>query len=284
MPLNSTTLRAACLLALCLAATGIVRAQTYKYIPAGTATSGNYVFGSTNARHNQTLLPPGSFSPNPTGAVTVGRLYFRIGTVGVTTRLDSIRISIAQTRQNEFDAPDDTSRTFVTGLKEVFFRPSHTLPAGTTLGAWFAFNLDSTFLYDPTMSLVVDIKFKSTTAAFSVRSLSVPGNLVRAASNNLVDSVGKIITNLIPHIGIDIPTAVEGGLDKPQILAGPNPDRGKVTWFVPAKLMGEPFSLTDATGRVMRTGIQKEEMEVTGLRPGLYHVVVRGQSLRFMVE
>jgi len=85
----------------------------------------------------------------------ITRIYYRYGSTGITQaqELTRFQISMAQTTATGY-----TNSTFFTGLTQVFYNSLYTIPAGVT-GDWFSIDLDSTYAYDSTQTLIVQLIF-----------------------------------------------------------------------------------------------------------------------------
>lgn len=125
--------------------------QVYKGL--GTSNS-TFLFGYTSyAAKSQCIFLPSDFVNLRSGNIT--RIYYRYGSTGITMaqELTRFQISMAQTTATGY-----TNSTFFTGLNQVFYDSLYTIPAGVT-GDWFSIELDSTFAYDSTQTLIVQLIF-----------------------------------------------------------------------------------------------------------------------------
>ncbi|HRH36350.1 MAG TPA: hypothetical protein PKY12_14890, partial [Catalimonadaceae bacterium] len=133
--------------------------------------SSNLLLGDPSAVHTQ-LLYDASDIGNP-GTNKIDRVYFRRAGSASTT-LTNLTIRLTQTPSTSgFGA--FASSSFFTGLTTVYFASSETIPAGTA-GSWFSFDI-STFSYDPSQRLVVDVSYSSSSNnAFSTTNSPI-GNI-----------------------------------------------------------------------------------------------------------
>ncbi|MDX5348016.1 MAG: hypothetical protein LPK19_12300, partial [Hymenobacteraceae bacterium] len=113
----------------------------------------------------------GAFSGN------VGKIFFRYNTTTGNTLTD-FTVKMGQTSNTGFSP----STTFYTGLTTVLSEPSYTIPAGNA-GDWFEIPLTTTFSYDATQTLIVELEFTaSATTGFSTRSSTKSGQKLYSSS------------------------------------------------------------------------------------------------------
>lgn len=131
---------------------GFVSAQQV-YKGLGTSNS-TFLFGYTSyAAKSQCIFLPADFTNLRSGNIT--RIYYRYGSTGNTQAQELTRFQISMTQTS---ATGYTNSTFFTGLTQVFYDSLYTIPAGVT-GDWFSIDLDSTYAYDSTQTLIVQLIF-----------------------------------------------------------------------------------------------------------------------------
>ncbi|MBS1516514.1 MAG: T9SS type A sorting domain-containing protein [Bacteroidetes bacterium] len=117
-----------------------------------TELGNNFPFNQPSGKRIQVLYRPGEFSrptPSPSGDI-VSVSFKLIVPLGPYTYSD-FTIRLGQT-----DITDFTSGIWYSGqMDTVFYRPSITLSSNSL---WMTFNLDRTFNYDSSRSLVMDIQ------------------------------------------------------------------------------------------------------------------------------
>jgi hypothetical protein len=162
------------------------------------SSNNTFLLGNTNyARHTQCLYLPSDLTNATAGMI--GRIYYRYGSTGQGTgnTLTDLRISLKQVAGTGFN-----NFHFFTGLTTVLESESYTIPPGTT-GEWFGIDLDQPFQYDPTLTLVVDIVFdSSTTVVFGTLSSPMSGRKIYSADPTSPTG-GALVTNW-QDIGFDL--------------------------------------------------------------------------------
>jgi hypothetical protein len=126
---------------------------------SGTAYNA-FPLNSTASNKVQWIFGPSLFktagatgTTSPTGAIT--KIYFRLGTtVNSSASYSNFTLSLSQ---NQGTATAFSSSTLVTGLTTVFSASSFAL-TGATATAWYGITLSTPFYYDPTQSLVFEMK------------------------------------------------------------------------------------------------------------------------------
>ena len=241
----------------------------------GTSSS-TFLLGNMNyARHTQCLYAPGDF----TGAVAgnIIRLYYRYGTSGVAdgNTLGHLSISLIQT-----SATSLTGVQFLTGLQSVLDVASFSIAPGQP-GNWFTIDLDTPFLFDPTQSLVVDIRFEtSDTPNFGTYSTSgTTGRKIMSSSTT--DLSGETWTTL-QDLGFDLDQGA--GMSQrvlTDVMLYPNPaaTSSELLWSTPLAQAGY-ITLSDLSGRTMMTspvaaGLTRTSVDLTSMAKGMYLLQLR---------
>lgn len=143
---------------------GLVQAQPAFYNSNGS-TSYNTIPLSSSTNKCQWIYGPNLFKTSgSTGTAAsagyITTVYFRLGsTVSGTASYADYTLSMAQ---NQGTATTWGSSTFATGLTTVFYKSSFTMTGATALG-WYSIELTTPFKYDPSKSLVFEIKVSSGT-------------------------------------------------------------------------------------------------------------------------
>ncbi len=160
-------------------------------------TNSSFLLGSMNyARHNQGLYLPSDFQTSAAG--NISRIYYRYGTTNVVNgnTLTQLTISMVHTQQTSF-----ANNMFITGVTPVFQRQEHTIPGGAP-DTWFAIELDEPFPYDPSLPLVVDIRFDSSAVLMTCRSVNTPGRKLQ--SGDLTSPTGSGSSQNLHDFGFDL--------------------------------------------------------------------------------
>lgn len=140
-------------------------AQTPMYAPTTLAPGGaqtipfnSYAVPSTPPpqpfRH-QTLYLPGEFGNALPTHHYINRVYIRTSTVASNVAYDNFEVSLGQNSITSFPSAWQT-------VTPVFSQLSYSPPAHV-IGGWIAIDLTTPFLYDPSLSLIIEFKFTSAT-------------------------------------------------------------------------------------------------------------------------
>ncbi|MEO5585668.1 MAG: T9SS type A sorting domain-containing protein [Flavobacteriales bacterium] len=241
----------------------------------GTSSS-TFLLGSTNyARHTQCLYAPGDFTGATSGSII--RLYYRYGTSGVANgnTLGDLSISLRQTTATAFSGVQ-----FLTGLQSVLDATSLSIAPGQS-GNWFSIELDTPFLYDPTQSLVVDIRFEnSANTAFGTYATS--GNTGRKIMSDSTASPTGETWDTLQDLGFDLDDGA--GVSQrvlTDVMLYPNPAeaRSELMWTMPLA-QGGFITLSDLSGRTMMTspvaaGLTRTSLDLTSMAKGMYLLQLR---------
>jgi hypothetical protein len=179
----------------------------YNAVP--TATANSFPLNSTTSNKVQWIYAPGVFTSDGTPGGTpltagnlITKIYIRIQSVNTTTTYQpDFSISMTQTgTSNVF-----SNATFLTGLINVFQSSAFQF-TGIATASWYGIPLTTPFLYDPTMSLIVELKTNNATAGGnSVNSITTTGlnQRVYGAYGSATGTAGAGLT----PIGFDVTTA-----------------------------------------------------------------------------
>lgn len=237
----------------------------------------------STASHSQCLYTPGDL----TGAIDGGisRIYYRYGSTGETdgNTLTNFMVRMTQTSATTFAG----GNTFFTGLDTVLTSASYAIAPGTT-GDWFVLELDSTFMYDASLTLVVDVSFTgSLITNFGTLSTNLAGR--KLYWNDLTSPTGQSVVTTWQDIGFDLApsNAVEAPATAAKGAVYPNPVRDRLR-FSDAR-PNEPFRVVAADGRVHMEGSWSANgLDLSGAAPGIYLLAFNGPSgtrqYRFVVE
>ncbi len=267
----------------------VVQAQTpdYRYSPAGGTVSDFFVLGQSQTRHNQTLYGPGLFGLMP-DTIRIRTIYLRYGqnTVGQgNTRLDSLMLRLGQTDSTRLSAngnlilfqPDSS-------LRLVRFDSSLAISEGTS-SDWMPFPLQQPFVFDSRRSLVLDIRFKSSSNAFFNTMGSIRVNeRIRIGARRFEDTVGGL-SEVAPHLGFDMMiVSNRPSVKVNQLTISPNPSTGSILIKTKEAFIGKPYRIVDALGRAVRQGVLQDRMPITGLRQGCYRLLAESASHPIVVQ
>lgn len=241
----------------------------------GTSSS-TFLLGNTSyARHTQCLYTPGDLTGAVSGSII--RLYYRYGTSGVAggNTLGEFSVSLGQTTATALSGVE-----FLTGLQSVLDVSSFSIAPGES-GNWFTIDLATPFLYDPSQSLVVDIRFE-TSANTSFGTYATSGNSGRKImSASTTDPSGETWDTL-QDLGFDLDATT--GMSQ-RVLTNamlyPNPAEASSELFWTAPLTHDGFiTLSDLSGRTMTTsqvaaGRTQASVDLSSLAKGVYLLQLR---------
>jgi len=144
------------ILFICLIFLNIFSTNAQMIYKSGGTSNSTYLFGYANVcGKSQCIYLPSDLTNTQSGSIN--RLYYKYGSTGNTSNqiLTNFEISLGQTTATGF-----SGTTFFTGLTQVFSAAAFTIPPGTT-GTWFHIDLNSTFVYDATQTLIIQLKFSA---------------------------------------------------------------------------------------------------------------------------
>ena len=181
---------------------GLVHAQPAFYNGASGTTSNSDNPLRTGSNKVQWIYAPAIFrsagttgTQAPAGLIT--RIYFRLGTtVSSTATYTDFTISLGQ---NQGTATTLTSTTFLTGLTTVFYSASFTT-TGATASSWYGITLNTPLNYDPSKSLVFELKVSGGTGN-QVAQTTSGGN--QRNFGTYAATTGSVTTGLV-DFGIDV--------------------------------------------------------------------------------
>lgn len=262
----------------------------YTYAPS-FSTSDFFVLGQAQSRHNQTLYLPGQFNLPNDSTVLIQRLYMQYGQHAAgadTNTLDSLIISLGQTDSlhmlnngNFYYFYPDIE------LVEVLSRAKFRIADGA-FGTWFSLPMNGNFIYDPKRSLILDIKFKSSTNAFFFTQGAIrPNEHVRISSRSLTDSAGGL-SEVIPFLGFDLAlVANRPRMENSALSVYPNPASDRIVVHSQAAFTS-PILLTDALGmellRYNAIGTNTLHMNTANLPAGIYTLRNGGESRQIVLK
>lgn len=234
----------------------------------GTSNSTFLLGNLSTANHSQCIYTPGDLTGEVDGSIT--RIYYRYGTTGqaLGNTLTNFMVRMVQTAATTFAG----GNTFFTGLDTVLTSASYTIAPGAT-GDWFTIELDSTFAYDASLTLVVDISFTgSATTNFGTYSTNMAGR--KLYWSDLTSPTGESVVTTWQDIGFDlapVTSVAEVGTDNMLFFPNPATHTVHLTGIAP----NTAYRLQSTDGRVVRTGTASSSgIPVTDLANGTYLIGV----------
>jgi PKD repeat protein len=141
-------------------------AQTPAFYNSSAGTTYNaFPINSTTSNKVQWLYGPSLFNSagstgTPATSGVISKVYFRLGTtVSSTSSYSDYTISLGQ---NVGTTTAWSSGTFTTGLTQCFYQSTFSM-TGATATSWYAITLQTPFSYDPSKSLVFELKVSAGT-------------------------------------------------------------------------------------------------------------------------
>jgi hypothetical protein len=253
--------------------------QVYKGL--GTSNS-TFLFGYTSyAAKSQCIFLPANLNNLRSGNIT--RLYWRYGSTGNTNpqTLTYFTIKLGQTTATAYNA-----NTFFTGLQQVMFDSSYTIPAGIT-GNWFAIDLDTTFAYDSTRTLIVQLTFPQSAVDNwgTYGTTNTPTRKIISPDTAAV--TGDPSSGTWQDFGFDLltPTGVQTIFNTANafdFIVSPNPVRDQLH-VIPLAAGNENLSITITNSlgqQVMNKTIAsaEQDIDVSFLSRGVYTVTLSGKK------
>lgn len=177
----------------------VAQAQVPQFYNNNNAPTGanSFPLNTTTSNQVQWLYGPNLFNSNgqtgtPAYNGLITTIYFRCPTVNAGAVYSNFTISLAQNMgvQNSF-----TNGTYITGLTQCLYQSSFSL-TGITANTWYAIPLQTPFLYDPTLSLVWEMKVSAgtgntiaqvNTAGLNQRIWGLYGNATGTTGTALAD-------------------------------------------------------------------------------------------------
>ncbi len=134
-------------------------AQTPSYYNSAAGTSSNvFPLGSTTNKVQWIYAPAVFRSAGTTGIAsgggTITKVYFRFGATAGSTTYTNFTISLGQNIGTTAAWP---SGTYQTGLTQCFYQASF-VSTGATANSWYSITLQTPFTYDPSKSLIFEMK------------------------------------------------------------------------------------------------------------------------------
>lgn len=177
-----------------------IQAQTPMFFKGG-GTGSNTIPMNTSGSHAQHIYQPSDFNAPPTAGL-ISKIYFRNGVAGATGTYTNFSVAFLQNNLAAFP-----STTFLTGFTTALSTPSITINGNATAGGWYEIPLTTPFLYDPTQTLIVEIKYTAKTGGLSTPTTSASGNkrlsiitAPGAATGNLSTIWGDFGMDLAPAV------------------------------------------------------------------------------------
>jgi hypothetical protein len=193
---------------------------TPPYYNSNTSVQANLVpFNPTNANFQkvQDIYGPGEFTGATAGLIDVVWVRMASTTAGAGPYTD-FEVSLGQ----NIGTGTTSSTNFNTGLTSVYSNASYTTPA-VSAGGWIEIPLSSSFEYDPTLSLVVEIKSTGVTGTgLNVYRLNLSDRRVYGPN---AATTGGTVFNGPMELGLSISPIVLSTEDNvlSKILLYPNP-------------------------------------------------------------
>jgi trimeric autotransporter adhesin len=183
----------------------------FNVVPPASGSANAFPLNSTSNTKIQWIYGPGVFSSAGAGAGTpcpagqlITKIYIRFATANPTFTYTDFSISLGQTVGTDvnYGTASNTSYPFYTGLTNVFFQPTFQL-TGNAAQSWYGIDLQTPFAYDPSLSLLVEVKALQTASGGNgVVNVSTTGQMQRLYGP-YVNTTGTSNTGSTP-VGFDV--------------------------------------------------------------------------------
>jgi hypothetical protein len=136
------------------------------YNTTATTLINNFPLSSASNNKAQWIFPPNAFNAGGTGVGApafngnISKLFLKLGNSVGVNNYTNFTISMAQNvgTSTSFGTTPAAAFGFITGMTQVFYQASGFNFSGGTPNAWFGIPLQTSFVYNPNLSLVVEIK------------------------------------------------------------------------------------------------------------------------------
>jgi hypothetical protein len=187
-------------------------AQTPQYFNFNnsSASTNSFPLNSTSSNKVQWIYAPGALtslgngSGSPAYSGNITRVYFRTSTTATPTYTD-FTISLGQVMgtATNFGTTSGTY-TFLTGLTQSFYQASYVLTGIGSSNNWRYVDLQTPFLYDPSLALIFEMKVSAGTG-LSVYQSTISGQMQRVYGP-YASATGTNNTSLV-DFGVDLAPA-----------------------------------------------------------------------------
>ncbi|HRO43559.1 MAG TPA: hypothetical protein PL009_12050 [Flavipsychrobacter sp.] len=185
---------------------GVANAQGPQFFNNSTSTGANAIpLGGGGYATNKCQFLYGPNSLNSSGSTgtpayngLITTVYFRVGTYTSAVVYSDFTVSLVQ---NVGTATTFPSTTFGT-LSPAFYQATYSLPTPVT-NSWVAIPLQTPFLYDPSLSLIFELKASNSVGGTSTSNgmLNGPGSRLYAAYSAIT---GTAATGTLVDFGFDL--------------------------------------------------------------------------------
>lgn len=253
----------------------LFEASAQQIVKSGGTSNSTFLFGNTGyARKTQLLYPASVLSNVRSGKIV--RLYFKYGSTGTTNNqtLSHFRIKLGQTLDEDF--PSGTA-PFYTDLISVKHDTSFVIPSGTS-GNWFPIDLDSSFAYDSTQTLIVQVSFSASQVANWGTNGTNNTGPKKIISPDTAATVGDGTSSTWQDMGFDL--LVTSTKETIRVAtAAPFPNPATDFLHLPDWKPGQVCILSDVQGRT-QTLIPDPDgrLDIRHLQSGVYDVRIKGRA------
>jgi len=144
-----------------------VNAQAPEYYNTNVTTiTNNYPLGNSSNNKAQWIFPPNHFNAGGTGVGgaaymgNISKIFLKLGNTITTNPYTNFTISLSQNvgTSTSFGTIPGIAYSFTTGMTQCFFQASGFSLAGGVPNSWFGIQLNTSFPYNPNLSLVIEMK------------------------------------------------------------------------------------------------------------------------------
>jgi len=235
------------------------------------SSSSTFFLGNVDyARKSQCLYPPSLLTNEVSGKIK--KIYFKYGTGTVNNQvLTDFKIKFGQTSDATI-----TGINFYTGLSTVLDSATFTIPSGTN-GTWFSIKVDSTFDYDATKSIIVEVSFQTSTIQVW-GTLGTSNTPTRKLISEFVDATtGDGSSGTLQDFGFDLTTITS---NSPKVFVDnsftifPNPATNSIMVNRDTDLKSSAnYSVRNSLGKIILSGkfSNHSEIDIQVLPAGVYY-------------
>ena len=186
------------MLIFCLFTFSSLQAQTPSMYKGGGTASNTIPLNTATVLKAQNIYLPGDLVGAASGSIS--RIFLRSPMVSTNVTLANFTIKIGQTTATNYSG---NGLTFFTGLTTVYTSASQTITTSSTAGNWFYIDLATTYAYDVSKTLIVELSFTAKTSGgislYSTVASTAPNN--KRLHANSVSATNGFATNVWTDMG-----------------------------------------------------------------------------------
>ena len=186
------------MLIFCLFTFSSLHAQTPSMYKGGGTASNTIPLNTATVLKSQNIYLPGDLVGATAGSIS--RIFLRSPMVSTNVTLANFNVKIGQTTATTYSG---NGLAFFTGLTTVYTSASQTITTSSTAGNWFYIDLATTYAYDVSKTLIVELSFTAKTSGgislYSTVASTAPNN--KRLHANSVSATNGFATNVWTDMG-----------------------------------------------------------------------------------